>query len=429
VSNGSPLSTTVGFSFADGGQAETFRWVADGGGRWGDLANWENVADPAKQLTEPPHAEDLVYFPTNPGLCTVTVDGDYGARRLANLFEGTLAEPLHFVLDLGGHAFDFSEPEDQSFASVQTASYTSPFDKSQPPSVIEIRNGTVTSSRLSDLAIGGAGGVILSNVVMSANLKHWSTGSRLTLLGGSVLNILTKDLWVNNAGSGWNGYLRVAEQSIVSNSTHNVYMNGGNSHIYVEDGGRFVCSTLELGFLDSTNAAVVVDGGTFCAAGEVKMSCGTESVHASHHSRLAISGEKGCVRFESYFTVRSDSGARVDIDMPVNGFRDDNGDLREGLYFRKFAQTYYGDGVSAYEPFAVNVSCRDWARAHPNETAPIVRLRRTGIDDYETRLTAFTNAVRIVDKAHATLSVVVDGDDAVVSLTAAPWQGLILSFR
>lgn len=426
TTNDVPLSATVGFSFTDEGHAETFRWVADGGGRWEDLANWENLVNPAKPVLEPPHSEDTVYFPTNPGVCTVTMNGDYGARRMANVFRGTLADPLHFVMDMCGHTFTFSEPTAEWFADVQTSGFMPQYDKGQPPSVLEFRNGTVTGSRLNGLQVNLAGGVILSNVAMTANLKAFTTGSRLTMLGKSILTVPTDTLWVDSQATAHSSYLRVAEQSIVSNGTHNTYMNGINPHIYVEDGGLFTCSTIHHGYTGSTNAVILVDGGTFWATANMEVCGGTENLHNAHHSRLSISGERGYAWITQSFIVRMDSASCVDINMPINGFRDEEGNLREGLRFNKFERKNYGDGIASYGPFAVNVRCRDWVRRHPGETAPIVRMRQTGVADFDEMLTAFTNAVRIVDRARATLSVATEGTDAVVTLTAGPQQGWIM---
>ena len=427
TTNDVPLSATVAFNFTDEGHAETFRWVADGGGRWEDLANWENLVNPAKPVLEPPHSEDTVYFPTNPGVCTVTMNGDYGVLRMANIFRGTTADPLHFVMDMCGHTFTFSEPTAQWFAYVQTSGFIPQYDKGQPPSVLEFRNGTVTASRMSGLQIDIAGGVILSNVAMTANLKAFTTGSRLTMLGKSILTI-SDTLWVSSSTSAYNSYLRVTEQSSVSND-HNTYMNGVNPHIYVEDGGAFTCQTMHLGYTDSTNAAVVVDGGTFIVNTSMEVCGGTDASHAAHHSRLSISGERGYAWVDKSLIVRMDSASRVDINMPVNGFRDGEGNFREGLRFNKFERKNYGDGIASYGPFAVNVRCRDWVRRHPGETAPIVRMRQTGVADFDEMLTAFTNSVRIVDRARATLSVATEGTDAVVTLTAGPQQGQIMVLR
>lgn len=431
------LSRTVELTFDSAGVSQTFvRRLAGVDDTWETLGNWyEKKDDRLVEALNELRAEDTLAW-ENRGNYVIRLARDHQIKNIAQANGWNTVDTSLYLFDLGGHVLELTQEGGQS---IFPSGYC--YDKADfayQRSTVEFRNGTVNSPgagfRLGNSGYPTGGGLVLSQgATLNAGITACVNGSRIIVKEGSVWNMTGKltfqDSRGADAGSHGYGFLCVTGASSRVTCPDTISLGTDHTGVYALDGGEVRTYALTVAyvpvasnaFLDARNGAIKVDN---------VLQLGASGTAAYPHPEVRVSGETGFISAQLVYCYAG-TGGRFVFTVPENGYRDEQGTVRAPMLFGELRMSARNEGYVDLGPTTLEIAARDWFRAHPKASIPLMRLNNVAGADALNALKA-----QVVWKdvhpgsfpaGFEPLSVSADGKTLV--LTAPPVSGFTVLLR
>lgn len=440
MANEQGLAATNELTFTSGGFAEVFNWKTAADGIWQNVASWTSTNATFTEQATWPRGEDTIKS-FRPGTYTVTFNADAQVRIVTyDSFSSGL-----LTLDLNGHTLDVTQTGDGDTQALFISGWkTQKFDFEYPAGTVEVRGGTLNMPHagilLANAGADAQAGLVLNGTVFNGDLSYWDNGSRMWVKGGSVWTPLRRDISMMNhsAGSGFAFLCVTGANSRVAAASKTLTVRGNCSGLYVMDGGTVESGALRVGGSSfayfgspaSSNTFVDIRDGTVDARGNVDFGWADNTNCAPH---LILTGTqalfKNTVTAGSIFNLYENLGARIDFNVPTNGYADTNGLPRAPLQVNKFAFKARTAGYTDWGGTRIRIAAKAWMKANPKAVIPLVKL--TTAD--EAALLTLKGYVEFTDVSVSGYPnytpVVLSEDYTELRLVAPPRSGLTISLR
>lgn len=385
LANDQGLSRTVETTFDAAGVVQRFIRKRTGvDDTWETRANWyeeKTVPDAPSSWVEAQNdlrEEDTLAWQTR-GDYTIRLARDHRIQNIAQAPGISTDDTSLYLFDLNGHTLDLTQVGGQSI--FPTGACWDQADFAYHRSTVEFRNGTVNSPhagfRLGNSGYPTGGGLVLSQgATLNANVTACVNGSRIIVKEGSVWNMaggLTfQDSRDKNGQSGGYGFLCATGATSRVVCPGNLSLNTHHTGVYALDGGEVQAFTLALGhvatatntFLDARNGTIRIDS---------VLQFGSGSVNVSPYPEIRVSGERGFVSASLVYYYPG-TGGRFAFTAPEGGWRDAAGAVRAPIEFNELRTSARPVGYVDLGPVKLELAVRDWFRANPRASMPLIRL-------------------------------------------------------
>lgn len=356
------------------GDAETLYWKSATSGLWENPENWALDSASGESIGQYPHAEDTA----RPilGTYTISANQDVDCRSLSEISGSSRCV---MTMDLNGHVLTAHTPSNSGVLTLNGGAWSRKHDMQLQYTTFEILDGIYEMSSGQGISLGFNGGdvqrcasfVVGAGATLHSYFRYINNSSRIFVRDGGCLKVSAAMNMYNPytpRAESW-PFLCVTGANSRVESDYAFKLGTYGAGLYAQDGGYAAFDSVYIGTEHmSTNCFVRAENGTVMVK---DLRLGTESTGSCNPS-LEIAGAQALVAVTgsgAVLSVYEDTGAHIDIDVPVDGFAGG-----APLRLNDLAFVARDPSFPAFGKFAINLSCRAWLKANRGKSIELVRF-------------------------------------------------------